>query len=264
MTQSVPPTVKPIVSVRNISKSYGDFDALREVSLDVAKGEVVAIIGASGSGKSTLLRCLNHLDPPDAGEVWVNGMLMGYADGADVPIKLSEREIRRQRADIGMVFQHFHLFPHFTVQQNLIEAPVAVRGLSKDVAIERSRALLEEVGLGGREGAFPAELSGGQQQRVAIARALCMQPKVMLFDEPTSALDPELVGEVLRVLKTLAGQGMTMLVVTHEMEFAEEVADRIVFFDQGRIVESGPPTDVLRAPMHERTQMFLKRLLRKS
>lgn len=260
----VPQNARPIVSVRNIVKRYGQFVALDNVSLDVAEGEVVAIIGASGSGKSTLLRCINYLDPPQEGEVWVNGNLMGFAEAGNAVRKLPERGVRRQRADIGMVFQHFHLFPHFTVLQNLIEAPMAVRGLSRAEASGRALALLDEVGLSGREGAFPAELSGGQQQRVAIARALCMQPRVMLFDEPTSALDPELVGEVLRVMRGLAARGMTMLVVTHEMDFAEEAADRVVFFDEGRIVETGPPSQVLRAPRHERTQAFLQRLLRKS
>ena len=252
----------PIVSARNIVKRYGAFTALEDVSLDVATGEVTAIVGASGSGKSTLLRCINYLDPPDAGEVYVDGRLMGWREGPTKPRRLSERDIRRQRADIGMVFQHFHLFPHFTVLQNLIEAPMAVRGLSRAEATDRALGLLSEVGLDGREDAFPSELSGGQQQRVAIARALCMEPKVMLFDEPTSALDPELVGEVLQVMQRLAAKGMTMLVVTHEMQFAEEAADRVIFFDQGKIVESGPPDQVLRAPTHPRTQAFLKRLLR--
>ncbi|WP_216671031.1 amino acid ABC transporter ATP-binding protein [Mangrovicoccus sp. HB161399] len=253
----------PIVSVKSVTRRYGSFMALDDVSLDVMPGEVVAIIGASGSGKSTLLRTINHLDPPDEGQVWIDGRLMGVAEGARGPRRLSERDLRRQRSEVGMVFQHFHLFPHFTVLQNLIEAPMAVRGLSRPAATERAEGLLAEVGLEGRGGAFPAELSGGQQQRVAIARALAMQPKVMLFDEPTSALDPELVGEVLRVMKRLAEGGMTMLVVTHEMDFAEEAADRVVFFDKGRIVETGPPAQLLRSPSEPRTQAFLQRLLRK-
>ncbi|PZQ47631.1 MAG: ectoine/hydroxyectoine ABC transporter ATP-binding protein EhuA [Rhodovulum sulfidophilum] len=253
-----------MVEAVGLSKSYGDYVALTDVSLSVRRGEVLAIVGGSGSGKSTLLRCLNYLDPPDSGEVFIDGKLMGAADGGSAPVKVTERALRRRRADIGMVFQQFNLFPHFSVLQNLIEAPMAVRGLSRGAAVERARGLLARVGLADKADRFPAELSGGQQQRVAIARALAMEPRVMLFDEPTSALDPELVGEVLAVMRDLAEQGMTMLVVTHEMGFAEEVADRIVVFDQGRIVEEGPARQVLRAPAHPRSQAFLKRLLRTS
>ncbi|MCA0995030.1 amino acid ABC transporter ATP-binding protein [Alloyangia pacifica] len=252
----------PFVSASNLRKTYGDFTALDGVSLSMERGEVVAVIGASGSGKSTLLRCINYLDPPDSGEVRVDGVRIGYGEGAREDRALPERDIRRQRAEIGMVFQHFNLFPHFTVLQNLIEAPMAVRGLSRAEATERARDLLNRVGLSGREGAFPAELSGGQQQRVAIARALCMKPRLMLFDEPTSALDPELVGEVIAVMRSLAEEGMTMLVVTHEMDFAAQTASRVAFFDAGKIVETGPPAQVLRSPQHPRTQAFLQRILR--
>ena len=245
-----------MVQAINLKKTYGTYVALEDVSLSVRKGEVLAIVGGSGSGKSTLLRCLNFLDPPDSGEVIVDGRQMGAA--------LGERALRRRRADIGMVFQQFNLFPHFTVLQNLIEAPMAVRGLSRKEATARARDLLAQVGLADKEARFPSELSGGQQQRVAIARALAMEPQVMLFDEPTSALDPELVEEVLNVMRNLAAQGMTMLVVTHEMQFARDVADRIVVFDQGRIVEQAPTAEVLRNPQHPRSQAFLKRLLRTS
>ena len=256
-------TGDPMVRAVDLHKRFGPVTALDGVSLDVAAGEVVAIIGASGSGKSTLLSCLNHLSPPDKGEVWVGGKRAGGDPAARLSRRAVEADLRRFRADIGMVFQHFNLFPHFSVLQNLIDAPMAVRGRSRAEATEHARALLAQVGLADKEKAFPAELSGGQQQRVAIARALAMKPAVMLFDEPTSALDPELVDEVLRVMRDLARQGMTMLVVTHEMSFAEDVADRLVFFDRGRIVESGPPREILRTPQHERTRSFLQRLLRR-
>ena len=260
-----PPTVStaPMVEVTGLRKTYGSVVALDDVSLTVKRGEVVAIIGASGSGKSTLLRAINYLDPPEAGTVRVDGNLVGLTEGATGARPATEIEMRRHRADIGMVFQHFNLFPHFTVLQNIIEAPMAVRRTPKAEAVATARTLLADVGLADKELAFPAELSGGQQQRVAIARALAMKPRVMLFDEPTSALDPELVGEVLRVMRDLAEGGMTMLVVTHEMGFAEEVADRVVFFDSGRIVEEGAPADVLRAPAHPRTRAFLQRVLRR-
>ena len=246
---------REMVRAVGLTKRFGGVVALDGVDLSVATGEVVAVIGASGSGKSTLLACLNHLDAPDAGEVWI--------DGSRLDRRAGERALRRRRADIGMVFQHFNLFPHMSVLQNVVEAPIAVRGLPRAEAEDRARALLASVGLAEKERAFPAELSGGQQQRVAIARALAMRPKVMLFDEPTSALDPELVDEVLRVMRGLAEDGMTMIVVTHEMGFAEDVADRLVFFDAGRIVESGPPRDVLRDPTQPRTRAFLNRLLRR-
>jgi polar amino acid transport system ATP-binding protein len=253
-----------MVKAVDLRKTYGDFVALDGVSLSVRRGEVLAIVGGSGSGKSTLLRCLNYLDPPDAGEVYIDGRLMGSVVGSNAPMRSNERELRRRRADIGMVFQQFNLFPHFTVLQNLIEAPMAVRGQSRKAATERARDLLAQVGLVDKEASFPSELSGGQQQRVAIARALAMEPQVMLFDEPTSALDPELVGEVLNVMRNLAGAGMTMLVVTHEMHFAEDVANRVIVFDQGRIVEQGAAAEVLRNPQHARSQAFLKRLMRTS
>ncbi len=258
------PDTNLMVQAIGLKKSYGTYLALDGVSLSVNRGEVLAIVGGSGSGKSTLLRCLNYLDPPDAGEVYVGGRLMGAVAGANAPIPTTERELRKRRADIGMVFQQFNLFPHFTVLQNLIEAPMAVRGTSRKDAMARARDLLALVGLEDKESRFPAELSGGQQQRVAIARALAMEPQVMLFDEPTSALDPELVEEVLNVMRNLAARGMTMLVVTHEMQFARDVADRIVVFDQGRIVEQGPTAEVLANPQHPRSQAFLKRLLRTS
>ena len=258
MANASDPTL--MVQAIGLRKEFGDFVALDGVDLSVTRGEVLAIVGGSGSGKSTLLRCLNYLDPPTAGEVYVAGRAMGGAAAGRVP----EKELRQRRADIGMVFQQFNLFPHFTVMQNLIEAPMAVRGLPRKAATERARDLLAQVGLAEKAGSFPAELSGGQQQRVAIARALAMEPQVMLFDEPTSALDPELVEEVLSVMRNLAEQGMTMLVVTHEMQFAEDVADQIVVFDRGRIVEQGGAREVLRNPQHPRSQAFLKRLLRTS
>jgi polar amino acid transport system ATP-binding protein len=255
--------VDPMVRVAGLSKRFGPVLALDGVDLEVAAGEVVAIIGASGSGKSTLLSCVNYLEPPDAGEVWVAGHRMGPTPGVRTSRRAQEADLRRQRADIGMVFQQFNLFPHFSVLQNLIEAPVAVRAVPRTQAMDEARALLATVGLADKERAFPAELSGGQQQRVAIARALAMKPRVMLFDEPTSALDPELVDEVLKVMRELARSGMTMMVVTHEMGFAEDVADRLVYFDRGRIVEMGPPREVLRAPKHERTRGFLQRILKR-
>ena len=254
---------RAMVEVAGLQKRFGRTVALDGVDFSVAAGEVVAIIGASGSGKSTLLRCINYLDPPDAGDVWVNEHLMGFVEGATGVRKARDSELRRHRAEVGMVFQHFNLFPHFTVLQNLIEAPMAVRKLSKAEATDSARTLLASVGLADKERSYPAHLSGGQQQRVAIARALAMKPRVMLFDEPTSALDPELVGDVLRVMRDLALGGMTMLVVTHEMSFAEEVAGRLVFFDKGKIVETGAPKTMLRAPQHPRTQAFLQRLLRR-
>ncbi|SEQ21385.1 polar amino acid transport system ATP-binding protein [Faunimonas pinastri] len=254
---------RSMVEVTGLRKTFGSLVALDGVDLSVDAGQVVAIIGASGSGKSTLLRCINYLDPPDSGDVWVNGHLMGIVEGASSVRRAKDRELRRHRADVGMVFQHFNLFPHFTVLQNIIEAPMAVRGVTKAEAIATARELLAAVGLAGKEGSYPSHLSGGQQQRVAIARALAMKPRVMLFDEPTSALDPELVGEVLRVMRDLAENGMTMLVVTHEMAFAEEVADTLVYFDKGKIIETGSPAEMMRNPQHARTQAFLQRLLRR-
>jgi len=252
-----------MVRIEKIAKSYGALQVLKGVSLDVPRGAAVAIIGPSGSGKTTLLRTVNHLEPPDGGVVWVDGAPLGH-ELADGRLRRGgERLLRRQRADIGMVFQQFNLFPHFTALQNIIEAPMAVRGLTRAAATERAMALLDQVGLADKAQSFPGQLSGGQQQRVAIARALAMQPKVMLFDEVTSALDPELVDEVLGTMRGLAQSGMTMLVVTHEMDFARDVADLVVFMDQGEIVEQGPPGEVLRAPRHPRLQSFLRRVLRR-
>jgi polar amino acid transport system ATP-binding protein len=243
----------PLLRLVGLRKNFGDKPVLAGVDLDVAPGQVVALIGASGSGKTTLLRCVNWLEAPTGGEVWLDGERIGIRTG---------RALRRQRAEIGMVFQQFNLFPHMSALENVMEAPMAVRGLSRAQAAERASVLLAQVGLSERAQHRPHQLSGGQQQRVAIARALAMQPKLMLFDEPTSALDPELVEEVLGVMRGLAGQGMTMLVVTHEMGFAADVADEVVFMDSGLIVERGPPREILRTPQQPRTQAFLQRLLR--
>jgi polar amino acid transport system ATP-binding protein len=234
---------------------------LKGIDLTVERGQVMCLIGPSGSGKSTLLRCINHLEKIQAGRLWVDGELVGYVQRGDRLHELPEREVSRKRAEIGMVFQSFNLFPHMTALGNVVEAPMRVKHESRAVAVERGRQLLARVGLAGREDAYPRQLSGGQQQRVAIARALAMQPKLMLFDEPTSALDPELVGEVLDVMRDLAQSGMTMVVVTHEMGFAREVGDALVFMDDGVIVEAGAPRDVLTNPQHERTQSFLSKVL---
>ena len=241
-----------MISVRDVAKSYGAHRVLDGVSLEVAKGEVVCVIGPSGSGKSTLLRCINGLEHYDEGEVAIDG----------VPVHREHASIHALRSEVGMVFQRFNLFPHRTAIENVMEGPVYVKGVRRDEAKERASALLAKVGLAQKLEAFPAQLSGGQQQRVAIARALAMQPKAILFDEPTSALDPELVGEVLKVMLTLAREGMTMLVVTHEMGFAAEVAHRVLFLDHGRIVEEGTPQQMLSAPKHERTRDFLQRVLK--
>jgi polar amino acid transport system ATP-binding protein len=222
---------------------------------------VMCIIGPSGSGKSTFLRCINHLEKVDAGKLYVDGELVGYEQRGDKLHELQNREVARKRSEIGMVFQRFNLFPHMTALQNVVEAPVRVKGETRGVAAERARGLLDRVGLGGREDAYPRQLSGGQQQRVAIARALAMEPKLMLFDEPTSALDPELVGEVLAVMHDLTTTGITMIVVTHEMGFARAAGDQLVFMDQGVVVEQGVPTDVLANPQHERTRAFLSKVL---
>jgi polar amino acid transport system ATP-binding protein len=251
----------PLVHVRGLTKSFGTHRVLDGVDLDVTAGEVVVMLGPSGSGKSTLLRCLNHLERPDAGFVQLEGDLIGYRYHRGRLHELPHAAITRQRSRVGMVFQQFNLFPHRTVLDNIVEAPIAVRGLRRDEAAGQARELLDRVGLGGREGAYPRQLSGGQQQRVAIARALAMRPQLMLFDEPTSALDPELVGEVLTVMRDLARSGMTMIVVTHEIGFAREVADTVVFLDQGRIVESGPPARVLTDPRHDRARAFLAAVL---
>jgi polar amino acid transport system ATP-binding protein len=251
----------PMVKAENVHKSFGHIDVLKGVDLEVAAGEVFCLLGPSGSGKSTFLRCINHLEQIDAGRLSVDGKLIGYREHDGKLYEMREREVAAQRRDIGMVFQRFNLFPHMTALENVMEAPVRVRGESKAVARDRAAKLLDRVGLGERAGNYPAQLSGGQQQRVAIARALAMEPKLMLFDEPTSALDPELVGEVLNVMGDLAADGMTMIVVTHEIGFAREVADTVVFMDGGVVVESGAPGQVIDNPQHERTKAFLSKVL---
>ena len=255
----------PIVRIRGLRKSFGTHEVMKGLDLDIHRGEVVALIGPSGSGKSTFLRCINRLEVIQEGRVEVDGQLIGYQErqtrrGPELR-ELPQSHIDRQRADIGMVFQSFNLFPHMTVLENITEAPVSVRGQRRADAEATARQLLARVGLADRAGAYPKALSGGQQQRVAIARALAMKPKLMLFDEPTSALDPELVGEVLAVMADLARQGMTMIVVTHEWGFARELADRVVFFEGGHIVEQGPPSELFTAPKTERMREFLAKVL---
>jgi len=251
----------PMVSAVQVGKSFGALQVLKGIDFDVELGEVVCLIGPSGSGKSTLLRCINHLEKIDSGALYVDGDLVGYQRKGDRLYELKEREISVRRSNIGMVFQRFNLFAHMTALQNVIEAPILVQKRPRKEVVEEAVALLDRVGLGSRLDAYPAQLSGGQQQRVAIARALAMKPKLMLFDEPTSALDPELVGEVLDVMRSLAADGMTMIVVTHEMRFAEEVADKVVFMDGGMVVEEGPPRLIFGAPSHERTRAFLSRII---
>jgi polar amino acid transport system ATP-binding protein len=251
----------PMLKAEQVHKRFGRLEVLKGISLEVAPREVMCLLGPSGSGKSTFLRCINHLEKIDAGRLSVDGDLVGYRQDGDKLHELRESEVARRRADIGMVFQRFNLFPHMTALQNVVEAPVQVKGLSKGEAAERGRDLLEQVGLPDKVDAYPSQLSGGQQQRVAIARALAMQPKLMLFDEPTSALDPELVGDVLDVMRKLAQDGMTMVVVTHEIGFAREAGDTLVFMDEGVVVETGAPRDVLSNPQHERTQGFLSKVL---
>ena len=238
-----------MISVRNLKKSFGSVEVLKGVNLDIAEKEVVVIIGPSGSGKSTLLRCINYLEEPTGGEIIVDGMTLGKTD------------INKVRAEVGMVFQRFNLFPHMTAMDNITLAPMKVRGVSREEAEKAALLLLAKVGLADRAAAYPEQLSGGQQQRVAIARALAMKPKVMLFDEPTSALDPEMVKEVLEVMKGLAQEGMTMAVVTHEMGFAREVGDRVLFVDQGVIMEEGTPEEIFSRPKEERTKAFLSKIL---
>ncbi|MDL9947130.1 amino acid ABC transporter ATP-binding protein [Gordonia sp. ABSL11-1] len=250
----------PLVRIRGLTKHFGLQRVLDGIDLDVAEGEVTALLGASGSGKSTLLRCINHLEKPDAGFVEVDGDIIGYRRSGAALHELSPRDIARQRTSIGMVFQQFNLFGHLSVVDNVIEGPVAA-GVPKRDAVGTARELLARVGLDGRESSYPRQLSGGQQQRVAIARALALKPRLMLFDEPTSALDPELVGEVLAVIRDLAASGMTMIVVTHEIGFAREVADTALFLDDGRIVESGPPSEAIDAPRNERAKAFLSAVL---
>jgi ABC-type polar amino acid transport system ATPase subunit len=254
-------TGMPMVLADRVSKNFGANRVLRGISLEVNAGEVLCIVGPSGSGKSTFLRCINHLERVDAGRLSVDGQLVGYRQKGDKLYELKLKEAALQRQEIGMVFQRFNLFPHLTAVENIILAPMRVKRLSKAAATARARELLERVGLGDKGDHYPAHLSGGQQQRVAIARALAMDPKLMLFDEPTSALDPELVGEVLDVMKELARTGMTMIVVTHEMGFAREVADTLVFMDEGVVVEAGPPRQVLSDPQHDRTKAFLSKVL---
>ena len=251
----------PVVLAEGVKKSFGRVSVLKSIDLRVMPGEVMCIIGPSGSGKSTFLRCINHLEKIDGGQLMVNGRLIGYREKNGKLYELPEREICQRRADIGMVFQQFNLFPHMTALENLTAAPVRVRGDSRSDAEADGRRLLERVGLGKFANDYPNQLSGGQQQRVAIARALAMKPALMLFDEPTSALDPELVGEVLDVMRDLAASGMTMIVVTHEMGFAREVGDSLVFMDDGVVVERGVPADVIAEPQHERTQAFLSKVL---
>jgi polar amino acid transport system ATP-binding protein len=250
-----------MVRAEGVHKSFGHIEVLKGIDLEVRTGEVFCLIGPSGSGKSTFLRCINHLEKINAGRLYVDGQLVGYRQKGDKLYELKDSEVAQQRRDIGMVFQRFNLFPHMTAAENIMEAPIQVKGVSKSQARERARELLEKVGLGDKAANYPSQLSGGQQQRVAIARALAMDPKLMLFDEPTSALDPELVGDVLDVMRDLAESGMTMVVVTHEMGFAREVGDNLVFMDDGVVVESGDPREVLTDPQHERTKAFLSKVL---
>ncbi|MDX2559405.1 MULTISPECIES: amino acid ABC transporter ATP-binding protein [Streptomyces] len=254
-------TGQPMVKAEGVHKSYGAAHILRGIDLEVQNGEVFCLVGPSGSGKSTFLRCINHLERVDGGRLSVDGQLVGYREKNGKLYELKDSEVAVQRRDIGMVFQRFNLFPHMTALGNVMEAPIQVKGESKAVARERAERLLDRVGLGDKMGNYPSQLSGGQQQRVAIARALAMEPKLMLFDEPTSALDPELVGDVLDVMRDLAESGMTMIVVTHEMGFAREVGDSLVFMDGGVVVESGNPRDVLGNPQHDRTKAFLSKVL---
>jgi polar amino acid transport system ATP-binding protein len=252
---------EPMVKAEGVHKRFGRLEVLKGIDLQVAPGEVMCLLGPSGSGKSTFLRCINHLEKINSGRLTVDGELVGYRESGGKLHELRESEVSRQRARIGMVFQQFNLFPHMTALENVIEAPTRVLKVSRQDARERARELLTQVGLDDKADAYPGQLSGGQQQRVAIARALAMQPKLMLFDEPTSALDPELVGDVLGAMRQLAKAGMTMIVVTHEMGFAREVADRVVFMDDGVVVEAGAPAQVLANPRHERTRAFLSKVL---
>jgi polar amino acid transport system ATP-binding protein len=261
VSQREPAGTSTVVSAQGVRKHFGQNEVLKGIDLEVAPGEVLCLIGPSGSGKSTFLRCINHLERVDGGFLRVEGQLVGYREKNGKLYELREKEVAERRRGIGMVFQRFNLFPHMTAEQNVLEAPVQVLGEPAHEARERARALLDRVGLGDKYDAYPRELSGGQQQRVAIARALAMRPRLMLFDEPTSALDPELVGEVLDVMKQLAEEGMTMVVVTHEMGFAREVGDTLVFMDDGVVVESGEPAEVLADPQHQRTKAFLSKVL---
>ena len=256
------PSGQPMVRAAAVHKSFGALDVLKGIDLQVQPGEVMCLVGPSGSGKTTFLRCINHLEQITAGRLYVDGVLVGYAERNGKLYELHPRDAARQRRDIGMVFQHFNLFPHMTALENIIEAPTRVKKRSKDEAIATARRLLDQVGLAGKEKAYPAQLSGGQQQRVAIARALAMQPSIMLFDEPTSALDPEKVNEVLDVMKALAIEGMTMCVVTHEMGFARAVAHRVIFMDEGRIEYQASPSEFFGHPASERLKTFLGQVLK--
>ena len=251
---------QPILRIDGLHKRFGKTEVLRGVSFDVHAGEVLCVIGPSGSGKSTLLRCVNFLEEPTAGTIYLDGEMMGQRIEGGRFVALRASELAMQRVQIGMVFQSFNLFAHLTALQNVMEAPISVKKESRDEVEKRAKTLLERVGLADKASSYPAQLSGGQQQRVAIARALAMRPKLMLFDEPTSALDPEIVGEVLQVMQALAKDGTTMIVVTHEMGFAREVSHRVIFMDGGVVVESGPPDEVLVSPSHERTRQFLARI----
>jgi polar amino acid transport system ATP-binding protein len=250
-----------MLRAEDVHKRFARVEVLRGISLEVAPREVMCLLGPSGSGKSTFLRCINHLEKIDGGRLWVDGDLVGYRQAGDKLHELREAEVAQRRADIGMVFQRFNLFRHMTTVENIIEAPIRVKGTPKNQAVERAHELLGRVGLSDKVKSYPSQLSGGQQQRVAIARALAMDPKLMLFDEPTSALDPELIGDVLDVMKGLAQDGMTMVVVTHEIGFAREVGDTVVFMDGGVVVESGPPREVFANPREERTRVFLSKVL---
>jgi len=251
----------PMVKAENVHKRFGRLEVLKGISLEVQPGEVMCILGPSGSGKTTFIRCINHLEQIDGGRLWVDGELVGYRQSGDKLYELHDAEVCSKRSEIGMVFQRFNLFGHMTALENVVEAPIHVKGISKDRAVQSGRELLASVGLADKLDSYPSQLSGGQQQRVAIARALAMNPKLMLFDEPTSALDPELVGDVLDVMRALANDGMTMVVVTHEIGFAREVGDTVVFMDGGVVVESGEPRQVLANPKHERTKAFLSKVL---
>jgi polar amino acid transport system ATP-binding protein len=251
----------PMLRAEAVCKRFGHLEVLKGISLEVRPGDVMCLLGPSGSGKSTFLRCINHLEKIDAGRLWVDGDLVGYRQDGDKLYEQREAEVARKRTEIGMVFQRFNLFSHMTALENVIEAPVQVKKVPRKEAVEQARELLAGVGLAEKADAYPAQLSGGQQQRVAIARALAMRPKLMLFDEPTSALDPELVGDVLDAMRKLASDGMTMVVVTHEIGFAREVGDTLVFMDEGVVVETGDPREVLANPRHERTKAFLSKVL---
>jgi polar amino acid transport system ATP-binding protein len=254
-------TDQPMVRAENVHKNFGRLEVLKGIDLEVRPGEVSCVIGPSGSGKSTFLRCINHLEKVNAGRIWVDGDLIGYRERGGKLHEMREKEVAAQRRSIGMVFQRFNLFPHMTVLENVMEAPLRVRRESRSQVRQHATELLDRVGLGDKTHTYPGRCSGGQQQRVAIARALAMRPKLMLFDEPTSALDPELVGEVLDVMKDLARDGMTMIVVTHEIGFAREVGDSLIFMDGGVVVEAGAPREVIANPQHTRTQAFLAKVL---